>query len=344
MIIETLSWCERIRRYAGMYIGDTGADGALNLVLELVANVVDQHLAGRCTRLEVTLHTDGSTTITDDGPGIARDGGAGVPPLVDLFTRRLERPTVDGHRPHVHVGLGGAGLAAVCALSERLEVTTVRDGVEVHALLSAGQLVEPLRVTQVATPSGTTIRYRPDREIVHGVVSPTALSAQLEDLTYLFPRLAIGWRCEPVPDATAGLAALIRQGADALGPVAHHRGRFGTDDEPIEVEVALAWTSVFYRQPLVLHGFVNGARRQDPASEHILGLFDGIRAARGLGRRAAEQALVAAVSVVLSDVTFGNPAKTRLTTVAARGAVAAATAAALSATPTCLPRPSPSRR
>ncbi len=331
---EPTLWCEVIRRRPGMFIGDTDGEGALQMVLELIANVVDQHMAGRCARLEVTLHADGSTTVIDDGPGFARDGGAGLPPLVELFTLRFNRPTVDGHRPHVHVGIGGAGVAVVCALSERLEVTTVRDGVEVGAVFSAGRLAEPIRVSQVAAPSGTTIRHWPDREMVRGVVSPTALSARLEDLSYLFPRFAITWHCEPVVNATDGLAALIRQRDATLGPIAHHRGRFGTDDEPIEVEVALAWSSRLDRRAL-LRAFVNAERCEDPASEHIRGLFDGIKAARGLGRRPAEHALVAAVSVVLADVTLGSPRGDRLTTVAARVAVAAATKAALDATPAC---------
>lgn len=110
-----------VRERPGMFVGATDdGSGVLHMALELVANALDQHLAGRCSRVAIEIAPDGAITVIDDGPGLPADGGAGLPPLHDLLTHVWTRPTVDGHRPHVHLGLGGMGLFVVNALSERL--------------------------------------------------------------------------------------------------------------------------------------------------------------------------------------------------------------------------------
>lgn len=326
---------DAVRRRPGMFFGDVGAgDGALNLVLEVLGNALDLYLGGRCSSIELTLDGDGSFTVTDDGPGLTRDGQGSVPALAELFTRWSDRPTVDDHRPHVHLGLTGVGLPAVCALAEELQVISVHRGVEVCATFAAGRLIGAVEQRASDGASGTTIRVRPDRSVVTGRIPRVALTARLEELAHLCAGLRIGWRCAPDDGAGVGLVGLVRQ-VDGVMVVAHHRGRFGTADRPIDVEVALGWRAG--PAAPVIHAFVNTHRSRDLASQHVRGLFDGVRAARKLGRVDATRGLVAAVSVVLADVIFGNPSHDRLDSRPARPAVAAATRRALAAAPGCVP-------
>src|ERR1043166_885656 len=104
---DAIALLDAIRQRPGMYVGDTcTGDGVLHLLLELVANAYDQHITGACSSIDLEVAADGTITIEDDGPGIPAAGGRGFPPLHELLTRRVDRPTVDGHRPHVHLGAG----------------------------------------------------------------------------------------------------------------------------------------------------------------------------------------------------------------------------------------------
>jgi DNA gyrase subunit B len=172
-----------------MYIGDTDdGSGAHHMILEVVANSFDQYLAGRCTRIDVRVEADGAIALADDGPGIAGES------LELLLTRPSDLPTTDGHRPHVHLGQGGAGLFVVNALSERFELVTVRDGIETRVLYARGEPVEPPASRSGVDGSGTRIHFRPDPLIFeHPRVSRSALSKTFEDLTFLAPGLTIAW-------------------------------------------------------------------------------------------------------------------------------------------------------
>lgn len=170
--------------------------------------------------------------------------------------------------------------------------------------------------------------------MVIGRIPRVALTARLEELAHLCAGLRIGWRCAPDDAAGDGLVGLVRQ-VSVRGDVAHHRGRFGTADRPIDVEVALGWRPG--NEAPVIHAFANTHRNRDLASQHVRGLFDGVRAARKLGRADASRGLVAAVSVVLADVIFGSPSHDRLASPEARPAVAAAIRLALAAAPGCVP-------
>ena len=116
-----------------MYVGGTDdGSGLVHLVLDVVANAYDQYLAGRCSSISLTIAADGMITVEDDGPGLPAAGGNGLPPLDAMLTQLSTRPTVDGHRPHVHLGLGGLGLFVVNALSEQFDLVSVREGIEVR--------------------------------------------------------------------------------------------------------------------------------------------------------------------------------------------------------------------
>jgi DNA gyrase subunit B len=232
-----------VRKRPGMYVGDLhDGSGVLNMALELVANAVDLALVGRLGRLDVQVDEDESVVVADDGPGFAAEGGSGRAPLCEILERRFELPTIDGHRPHVHLGFGGAGLMVVNALSELFEVVTVHSGRQATARYSRGVPLEPMRVEATDRPSGTRIRFRADPQIFTPIAVPrAALFERLRDLSFLLPLLRLSWTGtgEHHGRGLPELVALSTGGV--IGGVAHRRAVVDDPDGPIDVEVALTW-------------------------------------------------------------------------------------------------------
>lgn len=321
-----------VRKRPGMFVGETeDGGGVLNMLLEVLANVFDQHLAGRCSRASVHIAADGTITVEDDGPGMASEGGAGLPPLKEMLSQLSTRPTVDGHRPHAHLGRGGLGLFVVNALSERLELRTVRDGALTTVLCSRGEIIEAPTTVATTEPPGTRVRFRPDPQIFRHVRVPRAeLTRELEDLSFLAPRFALSWTIAGDALATHGLAGRVAMRVPCeLGDVAAHTGTYVTASGPVEVDVALGWnTSPWYAREAEIDSFVNLGRTKNDGT-HVGGLNAGIRAFLGSGKGQHKQNLVAAVSVVLADVTYGAPTKSRLVSGHAAKPVKEATVTAL---------------
>lgn len=315
-----------------MYIGGADGDGQMHLVLEVLANAHDQYLAGRCSSVRIDVDADGAVCITDDGPGMPLDATGAWPGLHSLLTTMSDQPTVDGHRPHAHLGMGGIGLFVVNALSERFEISTIRDGTESRALYGRGVVIEPFSSAPTTKPNGTTIRYVPDAQIfLHRRVPRAKLTTVLEDLAFLAPKLTLAWSFAGDSLARDGLAGRVAaQIARPVAEVATYAGTFETPSGPIDVDVALAW-DIGACLGASIDSFVNLERTREHGA-HVDGLLDGI-----LGffsthdREDAERDLVAAVSVMLADVKFGNPTRDRLDSPEAREPVATATKRALEA-------------
>jgi len=331
---EDVTAIAAVRKRPGMYIGNTeSGDGVLYMVLELVANACDQHFAGSCSSVDIDIAANGAITVADDGPGILVRGGNGVPPVDVLLTQRSERPTADGHRPHVHLGYGGLGLVIVNALSERFELTTIRDGIEAKTVYARGEVVEPLTTVPTSRASGTRVRFCPDPLVfLHPRVPRAPLAQRLEDLSFLLPQLALRWHITGDNVAAGGLVARVAVNVPcALSEVASHRASLDTASGPIDVEVALAWRSMRWHandEP-VIDSFVNLERSRRNGT-HVDGLIDGVAAFLGRGDRARQTSgMAAAVAVVLADVKWGNPKRDRLDSPEARVPVAEATQLAL---------------
>src|SRR5262245_12008348 len=181
-----------------MYVGSTDdGSGILQILLEIVANAYDLYLVGKCSKIEVHISANGTVTVDDDGPGLSAQGGDGVPPLDELLAQRSTHPTVDQHRPHVHLGIGGLGMFAVSVVSERFEIISVRDGIEASIVCSRGEIVESISTRPSQRQTGTRVRFRPDPLIFKYPRVPRAeLARQFEDLSFLAPRLTLCWSIE----------------------------------------------------------------------------------------------------------------------------------------------------
>ena len=147
--IEVLEGLEPIRKRPGMYIGDTGTAGLHQLVWEVVDNAVDESTMGYCDRIDVTLHSDGSCEVSDNGRGIPTDllEEHGKPAVEVVFTTlHAGGKFNNGTGYRFSGGLHGIGISAVNALSQRVDVEIHRDSREFKiAFADGGEVAEPLR-------------------------------------------------------------------------------------------------------------------------------------------------------------------------------------------------------
>lgn len=165
--IQVLEGLEAVRKRPGMYIGDTGPRGLHHLVYEIVANSVDEALAGRCDMIEVTVNADNSVTVVDNGSGIpvGIHPKMGIPTVEVVHTVLHAGGKFGGGAYSVSGGLHGVGASVVNALSEWMEVSVCRDGHEYNIRFERGATVKQLTETGNCINSGTTTRFKPDHKI-----------------------------------------------------------------------------------------------------------------------------------------------------------------------------------
>lgn len=163
--IEVLTGLEPVRKRPGMY---TDTSRPNHLVQEVVDNSVDEAIAGYASKIEVSLHKDGSVTVTDNGRGMPVDQHPGeqLPGVEVILTRLHSGGKFSNKHYRFSGGLHGVGVSVVNALSSVLEVSVRRDGKEYAMSFSGGEKVTPLSVIgKVARKNtGTTLRFLPAPE------------------------------------------------------------------------------------------------------------------------------------------------------------------------------------
>ena len=165
--IQVLKGLEAVRKRPGMYIGSTGVRGLHHLVYEIVDNSIDEVLAGYAKAVDVTIHTDNSITVADDGRGIPVDihPTEGRPAVELALTTLHAGGKFDGKTYKSAGGLHGVGAACVNALSVEMKVWVERQG-HLHSIgFSRGSVVAPLSVLTPSDRTGTKVWFRPDPEI-----------------------------------------------------------------------------------------------------------------------------------------------------------------------------------
>lgn len=207
--ISHLEGLDAVRKRPGMYIGSTDSRGLIHLLWEIVDNSVDEALAGFCTRIEVTLHADGSLEVADNGRGIPVDINkkSGRSGLELALTELHAGGKFGGKAFAVSGGLHGVGASVTNALSARLDATVRRDG-KVHTMcfqrgvpgVFAGDTPDSkftakkgISVTgKVAKKeTGTTIRFWPDRAVFlpDATIDPKLVADRLQRTAFLVPGL-----------------------------------------------------------------------------------------------------------------------------------------------------------
>jgi DNA gyrase subunit B len=193
--IDKLEGLEAVRKRPGMYIGDPDERGLHHCVFEVLDNSIDEHLAGHCDKIEVTVHVDGSVSIRDNGRGIPVDmHPKWQMPAVELVLTNLHAGGKFGQGAYKYSGgLHGVGAKCVNALSDWFKVEVSRDG-KVYAMQFArGVTTEKLRVIGKSKGTGTLITFKPDATIftITTEFKFDALANRLRELAFLNPGVEI---------------------------------------------------------------------------------------------------------------------------------------------------------
>ncbi len=203
--IDKLEGLEAVRKRPGMYIGHTDERGLHHCVFEVLDNSIDEHLAGFCTRVEVTIHIDGSISVRDNGRGIPVDPHPKFKiPAVELVLTNLHAGGKFGQGVYKYSGgLHGVGAKCVNALSEWFEVEVSRDGNVYHMEFRQGKTVKPLEIIGKSRTTGTYVTFKPDPEIFTATqeFKTDILAPRLRELAFLNPGLEIVLSDERVLDA-----------------------------------------------------------------------------------------------------------------------------------------------
>src|ERR1700728_1797664 len=193
--LSQLKGLEAVRKKPGMYIGGTDERALHHCVSEVLDNSVDEHLAGHCNKIEVTIHLDGSISIRDNGRGIPvdinKDSGL---PGVELVLTTLHSGGKYGQGGYKFSGgTHGVGAKCVNAVSEWFEVEVSRDGEVHHMEFERGKTIQKLHVIGKTKSTGTLITFKPDPEIFRDTIEFKAaiISQRLRELAFLNSGLEI---------------------------------------------------------------------------------------------------------------------------------------------------------
>ena len=278
--ITVLAGLEAVRKRPGMYIGSVGARGLNHLIYEIVDNAVDEHLAGYCSEIRVTLEADGSCTV--------RDNGRGIP--VGLHKKGVSAERVvlatlhaggkfDNNSYKTSGGLHGVGSSVVNALSSRLKIRVFREGQihydEYERGIPTVQLKNGLLPVEGKTKeTGTEINFLPDPEIFEKIKFRTDwLKNRLHESAYLNPKLTIYYENRQPgeeetmtfsePDGIVAYVRALNAGKTAVHEPVYFRGTV----DLIEVEGAFQFVDAFEENLL---GFCNNIFTQEGGT-HLAG-------------------------------------------------------------------------
>src|SRR4029079_3007101 len=202
--IDKLEGLEAVRKRPGMYIGDPDERGLHHMVFEVLDNSIDEHLAGYCDKIEVTVHVDGSVSVRDNGGAIPVDiHPKWKMPAVELVLTNLHAGGKFGQGAYKYSGgLHGVGAKGVNALSDGFKVEVSRAGQVYHMAFARGVTTRKLEVIGKTKQNGTLITFKPDPTIftITTEFKFDALANRLRELAFLNPGVEISLTDERVED------------------------------------------------------------------------------------------------------------------------------------------------
>ena len=278
--ITVLEGLEAVRKRPGMYIGSVSTKGLNHLIYEIVDNAVDEHLAGYCTEIHVTLEKDGSATISDNGRGVPVGMHAkGVSAERIVYTTLHAGGKFDDSAYKTSGGLHGVGSSVVNALSTYMDVQVSRDGYIHHDRYERGipviELEDGLLPTIGKTrKTGTKVNFLPDDTIFEKTkFKAEEVKSRMHETTYLNPKLTIIFEdlrgAEPehiVYHEPDGILGFIRE-LNTKKETVHEPVYFKGEADGIEVEVAFQYVNEFHENIL---GFCNNIYNSEGGT-HLTG-------------------------------------------------------------------------
>lgn len=332
--ISVLEGLEPVRKRPGMYIGSVGTKGLNHLIYEIMDNSVDEHLAGECSEIWVTLNKDGSATVKDNGRGIPVDINkqAGRPAVEVVFTTLHAGGKFGTGNYKISGGLHGVGSSVVNALSEWMEVFVRRDGKVYNQRYERGKICYDLK--EVGTcrknDTGTEVTFFPDAEIFDKIkFNAELVRSRLHETAYLNPGLQIHYENKREGEEEVveyhepdGIKAFIRElnrEKEKVTDIIY----FKKEQDGIELEVAYQYVNEFTEDIL---GFCNNIFTQEGGT-HLTGFKSVLtqtinQYARELGNLKDKDAnftgadvrngLVAIVAIKHPDPRFEGQTKTKL--------------------------------
>ncbi|MCI8292387.1 MAG: DNA gyrase subunit B, partial [Hespellia sp.] len=265
--IAVLEGLEAVRKRPGMYIGSVSTKGLNHLIYEIVDNAVDEHLAGYCSEIHVTLEKDGSATVEDNGRGVPVGMHAkGVSAARIVYTTLHAGGKFDDSAYKTSGGLHGVGSSVVNALSAYMDVQISREGAVHHDRYKRGKPVIELEegllpVIGKTKKTGTRVNFLPDDTIFEKVrFRAEEVKSRMHETTYLNPELTIVFedkraeRPERIifhePDGIIGFIRELNEKKDTVHEPVYFKG----NAEGIEVEIAFQYIHEFHENVL---GFCN---------------------------------------------------------------------------------------
>ncbi|MBQ1802069.1 DNA gyrase/topoisomerase IV subunit B [Lachnobacterium bovis] len=278
--ISVLEGLEAVRKRPGMYIGSVSRKGLNHLIYEIVDNSVDEHLAGACDTIKVTLEKDGSCTVEDNGRGIPVGMHAkGVSAARVVFSTLHAGGKFDNNAYKTSGGLHGVGSSVVNALSTHMDVWIKREGSIHHDGYEKGHPVVELEngllpIVGKTKETGTKINFLPDGTIFEKTeFKAEDVKNRMHETAYLNPNLTIIFedkRKDDVehiefhePEGIVGFVKELNKNGEKLHDIIYYKG----ESDGIMVEVAFQYTSEFHENIL---GFCNNIYNAEGGT-HITG-------------------------------------------------------------------------
>jgi DNA gyrase subunit B len=252
--ITVLEGLEPVRLRPGMYIGSTGLRGLHHLVWEVVANAVDEAMAGRNDLIEITVHPDNSVTVRDCGAGIPTDviKEQGLPALTVVLTKLHAGGKFGGEGYKVSGGLHGVGVSVVNALSEWLVAEVERDGKVFRQEFARGEPTGEMKKVGITKETGTTISFLPDAEVFEELeFSADTLRQHFRETAFLTRGLRIVFTDERAGGETVefhyegGIRDFVAYVNESKDPVHRHIAYFEDETAAGYVEVAMQWNTSY---------------------------------------------------------------------------------------------------
>lgn len=331
--IQVLEGLEAVRKRPGMYIGSTGPKGLHHLVYEIVDNSVDEALAGYCTAIDITIHSDNSITVIDNGRGIPVDKHPKLKkPTVEVVLTVLHAGGKfggDGYK--VSGGLHGVGSSVVNALSSRLEVEIKRDSKIYKQAYEQGKTVTGLEVIGKSKSTGTKTTFWPDPTIFETIeFDYETLQTRLRETAFLNKNLKINLtderELEPRKDEFRYAGGIV----DFVKYLVRNKETIHTKPIYIEVETdegaveaAIQWTTSYNETTLAFANNINtheGGTHLDGFKNALTRTINDYARRQGLLKdkdtnlsgEDVREGMTAVLSVKLHDPQFEGQTKTKL--------------------------------